>query len=370
LTTKANNNPLVSIIIPTYNRGDMIGETLDTVASQTYKNWECIVVDDGSNDNTELIMAKYVSKDPRFTYVHRPETHLSGGNGARNYGFEIARGEFIQWFDSDDLMKENFLEAKMKEFERHPECQSIISRFTFFDEQGIQEKQYDFWHRYPRFFENTVTVKIPVWTPSIIFRKSFLQKIGERLDESLKRMQEYEFFTRIFVRHHHKTYLLDKSLCLVRRHDESKTADFTDRKTEEMFVSYYKANRKIINVLLEQGKMTKNLEDYFLKDHKRYITYSFELDYHDLALRFRKLAETYLRANKKYFRLLRFRIGFFFYRIIPVRNFFLVYELNNKMILWTVRNFRRSMKIVGKKGYVTYVMNKVRKTGNKKTTTI
>jgi glycosyltransferase involved in cell wall biosynthesis len=99
-----SDQPLVSVIIPTYNRAHLIGETLDSVVIQTYENWECIIVDDGSSDNTDEVVGKYVKGDTRFKYYHRPEEHLQGGNGARNYGFKMSQGDYIQWFNSDDLM--------------------------------------------------------------------------------------------------------------------------------------------------------------------------------------------------------------------------------------------------------------------------
>jgi len=102
-----NKKPLISIIIPTYNRAHLIGETLDSIIAQTYQNWECIVVDDGSDDDTEEVMKSYIQNDNRIYYYHRPEEHLPGGNGARNFGFEKSTGEYIQWFDSDDLMEPN-----------------------------------------------------------------------------------------------------------------------------------------------------------------------------------------------------------------------------------------------------------------------
>src|SRR5690554_1580908 len=111
-----NNLPLVSIIIPTFNRAHLIGETLDSVLAQTYHNWECIVVDDGSTDNTDEVMAEYMARDARFQYHHRPEDRLPGGNAARNYGFEVSKGEYIQWFDDDDVMKAKFLEIKINKF--------------------------------------------------------------------------------------------------------------------------------------------------------------------------------------------------------------------------------------------------------------
>src|SRR5690554_713750 len=109
-----DQNPLVSIIIPTYNRAHLIGETLDSVLAQTYQNWECIVVDDGSTDNTEEVMAAYIAKDARFQYHHRPKDRLPGGNAARNYGFEVSRGEYVNWFDSDDLMLSDFIESSIQ----------------------------------------------------------------------------------------------------------------------------------------------------------------------------------------------------------------------------------------------------------------
>ncbi|MEJ2594731.1 MAG: glycosyltransferase family 2 protein [bacterium] len=353
-------DPLVSIIIPTYNRADLIRETLDTVRKQSYKHWECIVVDDGSSDGTKDVLNKFVQEDNRFKYVLRPDNHLPGGNGARNHGFDISQGELIQWFDSDDLMYEHFLSAKVEQFQKYPDCQSIISRFTFFEKNKVTEKQYHFWNRYPNLYENTITVKIPVWTPCIIFKKSFLLETGERLDETLKRLQEYEFFTRIFVRHPHETKLLDKSLCMVRKHAQTKTSDFNDRQTFEMYESFYEANHRIVSVLLEQSKMTSNLEDYFYKDHKRYITISQGLGYHELSVKFKALAETYLKSNKSYFRLLRFRVGYFFYKRIPVSNFFLVFEMNNKVIKGSVRNFRRVVKLLSRKDYMNYAINKLK----------
>lgn len=81
--------PLVSIIIPTYNRAHLIGETLDSVMAQTYTNWECIVVDDGSTDNTAELLVVYCNKDNRFQYHHRPKDRPKGANAYRNYGIDV-----------------------------------------------------------------------------------------------------------------------------------------------------------------------------------------------------------------------------------------------------------------------------------------
>jgi len=105
--------PLVSIIIPVYNRENLVGETLDSVIAQTYRNWECIVVDDGSTDRTREVVQTYCDKDPRIKLFSRPDDRPKGANACRNYGFELSRGEFIKWFDSDDLMHPTLVEAQV-----------------------------------------------------------------------------------------------------------------------------------------------------------------------------------------------------------------------------------------------------------------
>jgi len=108
------NSPLVSIIIPTYNRAHLIGETLDSVLAQTYTNWECIVVDDGSADGTDKLLATYCEKDARFQYHNRPSNRLKGANACRNIGFELSKGEYVNWLDSDDIWSRNKIEEQIK----------------------------------------------------------------------------------------------------------------------------------------------------------------------------------------------------------------------------------------------------------------
>ena len=105
--------PLVSIIIPTFNRSQLICETLDSVLAQTYENWECIIVDDGSTDDTKTVVSEYVKKDSRFQFHHRPINRPKGGNAARNFGYENSKGEYINWIDDDDIMLEDFIKIKI-----------------------------------------------------------------------------------------------------------------------------------------------------------------------------------------------------------------------------------------------------------------
>lgn len=105
---------MISVIIPCYNCGAFIGETIQSVLDQTYQDFEIIVVDDGSTDNSESVVKSI--QDSRIHYISQPN---SGVSKARNKGFQYANGKYIVFFDGDDIMSSNFLEVRIKLLERH-----------------------------------------------------------------------------------------------------------------------------------------------------------------------------------------------------------------------------------------------------------
>ena len=123
---------LVSVIVPTFNRAQYLAETLDSVMSQTYKNWECIVVDDGSTDETSEVVQRYLDSDSRFQYHHRPKSKPKGANSCRNYGFELSKGKYIQWLDSDDILGKAKLESQLSLFNKEASNNLAICRWSTF----------------------------------------------------------------------------------------------------------------------------------------------------------------------------------------------------------------------------------------------
>ncbi|GHA50417.1 glycosyl transferase [Salinimicrobium marinum] len=105
---------VVSIIIPTYNRANLLRETLISVSKQKLANWECIIVDDGSEDHTRFVVREFTDADKRFNYYERPSSYKKGASSCRNYGFLKSQGEYIQWLDDDDLMSENKLASQVQ----------------------------------------------------------------------------------------------------------------------------------------------------------------------------------------------------------------------------------------------------------------
>ena len=120
---------LVSVIIPCYNQGKYLAEALDSVLNQTYYNWECLIIDDGSFDDTAEIAKFYVAKDARFHYFLKDN---GGVSSTRNFGLEKAKGEFIQFLDCDDVLDRKKLELSLSQLELHKNVKIVISNFRMF----------------------------------------------------------------------------------------------------------------------------------------------------------------------------------------------------------------------------------------------
>ncbi len=104
------SNPLVSIIIPCYNYGHLISQTLDSLTKQTFKDWEALIIDDGSTDETTTIIGEYMTKDSRFKYHFQSN---SGVSTARNHGIRLSTGSYIQFLDADDLLSPAKIEMQV-----------------------------------------------------------------------------------------------------------------------------------------------------------------------------------------------------------------------------------------------------------------
>lgn len=212
---------MISLIIPTYNRAHYISDTLDSVLKQTYTQWECIIVDDGSTDDTASIINTYVQQDNRFIYVKRPKDYPKGGNGARNYGYKIAKGEFVNWFDDDDIMLPNFLRDKINTIKT---SQALVIGYGYYANKDLDIK------RTMRtatsitdLFSHYALWQSEILLPSVLFRKSFLK--GKPLfNIKIKRGQETEFFSRVFFGVSSTEFEVLSSYGFVYRlHDVSKT---------------------------------------------------------------------------------------------------------------------------------------------------
>ena len=126
---------LVSVIVPCYNQGKYLNESLASVFNQTYSDWECIIVDDGSTDNSNVVAKNWVDKDKRFKYFYKDNTGVSS---ARNYGIRKATGDYLQFLDSDDLLDKTKIEISLNllDLPENDNVKIVVSNFKTISEDS------------------------------------------------------------------------------------------------------------------------------------------------------------------------------------------------------------------------------------------
>jgi len=229
-------NQLISIIIPTYNREYLIGETLDSIVSQTYKNWECIIVDDGSTDSSSGLISNYVQQDKRFRYFERPNNITKGANACRNIGIEKADGDYIIFFDSDDLMTANHIELKLKGLLNN-DVDYVITRTKFFNSDlNYIDKYYQF-DKYEITPINYISQKINWLTYDVCIKSSLAKSI--QFNENLQSGQEYNYFSKLVLKST-KAIFIDEVVTLRRHHENSIRSNIKTK--SELNLGYFRSN--------------------------------------------------------------------------------------------------------------------------------
>lgn len=189
----------VSIIVPCYNNGATILETLHSLDAQTHHDWEALFVDDGSSDETASIVEKYSAQDNRIRYIKR-ECEEKGGSVCRNIGLEHSIGEYVMFLDADDLLTPVCLQHRLNYMEGTDNEFAVFTTATF-GTSGILNPS-----AFPTVINNNKEIYTylyagtqAVWhTSSTLFRRSFVVGIGG-FDAHYKRLQDVEFHFRAIV---------------------------------------------------------------------------------------------------------------------------------------------------------------------------
>lgn len=250
----------VSIIIPIFNSEKYLPETLRSITDQSFQDWECLCIDDGSTDSSISIINSYIAIDNRIKLYRRPSHLLKGGNSCRNYGFEKALGQFIQWFDSDDLMHEAMLERKVQILEEHNKINYVICHTAYFnDDNPDLLYPYDQHLKSNNILLDHLTYKTKFFTPGPMFRKTFL--IGmELFNITLKRHQEREFFFRVVLKDK-KYSVVDDILIFRRMHGEQ--LSLAANKSAEKTMMKFEVNRLNFNNFVHSKQKSIEVIRYF-----------------------------------------------------------------------------------------------------------
>ena len=188
----------VSVIIPCYNRADVLAATLDSVRIQTSPNWEALIVDDFSTDNSTEIIRQFARHDPRFQGLTRQGTQR-GANICRNQGLAAANGEYLVFLDADDLLAPTCLERRIVAMDAAPECDFGVYQTEIFAHEVGDRRL--LWNAYTTTSDLDRFLSLDsVWhTMGPIWRKPALQQLGG-FDPMLPSFQDWDISVRALIK--------------------------------------------------------------------------------------------------------------------------------------------------------------------------
>ncbi len=296
----------ISIITPVFNRQDIISATLDSVQKQTYENWECILVDDGSQDNVGDVIAEYAKKDPRFKYFKRPVSRQKGPSACRNYGMEQAEGDFYLFLDSDDILAADCLEHRVQAIIDNPNEDFVVFTMGFFYEEDtflknpvhIKVFQGDRIATAKQFLVN----KYPWAITRPLYRKEIINQVGG-FNENLMALEDPEMALKILQVEGVTYKTIDKVDCYYRLDQNQKEKFKSTAQKQRHLDSYLTMFQSLFGVFTTEAKKTlapcikyslvKFLSVDFDKEDKAQLTQITKLFIN--SLQFSVVEKTYIR---------------------------------------------------------------------------
>ncbi len=222
--------PLISVMMPTYNNAKYISQAIESIYAQNYSNMEIIVVDDGSTDNTKEILKQY--KDIKYFY-----TEHKGIPFARNIALENSKGEYIAFLDSDDYWLPNKLNTQMQYFKEHPDCEIVFTKYeNFFENEhikksnrAIKEKEFEQRNKY--------------YLVTCLVTKNLFTKCG-RFGENFKTAEDVEFIHRLSSKGVKLKHIITNVFYMRRLHGNNITLTKTKENINEEFRLFSAVLRK------------------------------------------------------------------------------------------------------------------------------
>jgi nucleoside-diphosphate-sugar epimerase/glycosyltransferase involved in cell wall biosynthesis/ADP-heptose:LPS heptosyltransferase/GT2 family glycosyltransferase len=222
--SKKGSGPFFSILVPSYNQAQYLPAALDSLLAQSYPNWEALVVNDGSTDETPQVMEKYAALDKRIRLFHKQN---GGVASALNEGLRNAQGEWICWLSSDDLFEPDKLEVHFQAIKEFPAIKFFYTHFSYLNEKSGIKSEPDLWHPVPpkelqitRFFLGPY-----IHGNSICINRSVFDQTGI-FDEAYRYGQDFDMWLRISAAF--PSEFINRRTCITRWHDNQTTNQFPE----------------------------------------------------------------------------------------------------------------------------------------------
>lgn len=250
---KSEEYPIISVVVACYNQGVYLPDALNSLMEQSFQNWEGIIVNDGSTDDTEKVALDYVGRDKRFKYVCQEN---GGVSKARNVGAAHALGTYILPLDADDKLETTYIEKALSYFACHPETSLVYCQWEFFGEATDYNKV-----AYKGYAQLLVNNEIFC---SSVFRKSDMLRIGGFDEQMHIGFEDWEFYIRL-LDEHSVVYQIQEPLFFYRIKTASRNVT-ADKKFAEIETYIYQ--KHIERYLRYHGSAISSLRQLLFRDNE------------------------------------------------------------------------------------------------------
>lgn len=236
-----NKSPLISVIIPCFNSEKYIEDTLKSVLNQSYQNFEIIVVDDESTDNSYQIVKQMALNDNRIK--NYKITHSGRPSVPRNFGIEKAAGSLIAFLDSDDLWTKEKLKYQLKYLENNPDISFVYSMSITFGDVNLFSERYELFplpFRAARIKEDLILIGNTIPLSSVLIRKEVLEKAGGFDEDPEQKLEDYDMWLKLSETE--KFHFISRIHVYYRIHTQQFSSDWENR---EKSLRYLAEKRKI-----------------------------------------------------------------------------------------------------------------------------
>lgn len=265
-------NDLISIVLPVYNGAQFLRESIDSILAQTHQNWELLILDDCSTDESPAIAKEYEAKDNRIQY-HRNETNLKLP-GNLNRGFSLTKGNYLTWTSDDNRYRPDALEKMLVEL-KQSEAELVYASMQLMDENG----------NYTNVFTASPNGKTRILGTNVVgacflYTRAVYEKVGD-YDTDLFLVEDFDYWQRVFM--HFSALAIDEILYDYRQHDGSLTNQMRRTKFGAALEKMLLKNRAGF------GRISLEASFYYYSELKRSRTYQGkknpdEIKYRILAL--------------------------------------------------------------------------------------
>lgn len=303
--------PTVSIIMATYNRAHLIEETLHSIFCQSYPHWECLIIDDGSTDDTDTVLQPYLEKEPRIKYYQRQENHQNGLPGCRNYGLELATGTYVIFFDDDDIVHPDNLLHCVATLEQssYDFCRYIRDVFHGnFNVTFNREPVTSTFEITKNDLYEIISGALPFNSCAVMWKKELFK--SDIFKEDLMYAEEWELYTRI-IANGAEGVSLNKTLFYGRKHSNSNTGEYYNndpirlqsksmavKEVARTLASKNMLSYKIMNHLMQLGFYLKDISVIETVSKEAKLSSFKRIKYRSI-LKFFPLIAIYIKMKKR-----------------------------------------------------------------------